>query len=100
LESFEAIMHQDLNGDGISGPPPLPTTRIEPVGTTSTGQVRTNYFLDSISSGTGPELKYLGAAVAAGQFGAWAPIGAEQTGGGYDVVWKNLNADQYTVFIF
>src|SRR5207237_701830 len=93
LESFEPVMHQDLNGDGIIGPPPLPTTTIESFGSTSLVQVGTNYFLDSISTGTGPELKYLGAAVVAGQFGAWAPIGAEQTTSGYDVVWKNLNGD-------
>jgi hypothetical protein len=34
----------------------------------------------------------------AGQFGAWAPIGAEQTATGYEVAWKNGNADQYTIW--
>ncbi len=33
-----------------------------------------------------------------GQFGAWAPIGAEQTAGGYEVAWKVPGADQYTVW--
>src|SRR6202011_248846 len=54
--------------------------------------------LDSISSGSGPELKYNGAAVVAGQFGAWAPIGVEQTATGYEVAWKAAGADQYTVW--
>ncbi len=34
----------------------------------------------------------------AGQFGAWTPIGAEQTAGGYEVAWKVPGADQYTVW--
>ena len=33
-----------------------------------------------------------------GQFGAWAPIGAEQLGSGYVVVWKNGGADQYVTW--
>ena len=55
------------------------------------------FFLDS-SSGSGPELKYAGANVVAGQFGAWTPIGAEQTASGYEVAWKITGADQYTVW--
>ena len=34
----------------------------------------------------------------AGQFGAWTPIGAEQTATGYEVAWKVAGADQYTVW--
>ena len=58
----------------------------------------TNFFLDSISTGTGPELQYGGAPVAAGQFGSWTPIGAEQTAGGYEVAWKLPGTDQYSVW--
>src|SRR5438105_10268288 len=36
--------------------------------------------------------------VVAGQFGTWAPIGAEQTASGYEVAWKNSVADQYSVW--
>ena len=50
------------------------------------------------AAGSGPALKYAGAAVAAGQFGAWTPIGAEQTATGYEVAWKMPGADQYTVW--
>ncbi len=56
-----------------------------------------NFFLDD-SGGSGPALKYGGADVVAGQFGAWTPIGAEQTASGYEVAWKNAGTDQYTVW--
>ena len=39
-----------------------------------------------------------GTPVVAGQFGAWTPIGAEQTAGGYEVAWKVAGTDQYTVW--
>ena len=59
LESLETSFHQDLNGDGVIGP--SPPTVIEAFGSTSLVEVGNNYYLDSISSGTGPELKYAGA---------------------------------------
>src|SRR5205085_1146476 len=98
LESLETTFHQDLNGDGIIGLPPLPTTAIESSGSTSLVQVGTNYFLDPVAGGTGPELKYGGTAVTAGQFGGWTPIGAEQTANGFDIAWKVQGGDQYTVW--
>ncbi len=61
-------------------------------------EVGNNFYLNSNSSGSGPELKYAGAAVVAGEFGAWTPIGTEQTAGGYEVAWKNPGADQYTAW--
>jgi serralysin len=97
LESFETVFHQDLNGDGVIGVPAV-TTVIESFGSTSLTQVGNNYYLDSISTGTGPELKFGGTAVVTGQFGTIAPIGAEQTGSGYDVAWKLPGADQYIVW--
>ena len=71
----------------------IPTV-IELSGSTSLTEVGNNFYL----GGSGPELKYAGAAVVAGQFGAWAPIGAEQTLTGYEVAWKVAGADQYTVW--
>jgi hypothetical protein len=41
------------------------------------------------------ELSLSGAPVVFGQFGEWAPIAAEQTANGYQVVWKLAGADQY-----
>ena len=93
LESLETIFHQDLNGDGTIG---VVTTVIQTDGSTSLTEVGNNYFL--YNSGTGPELKYGGAAVIAGQFGSWTSIGAVQTTGGYEVAWKIPGADQYTVW--
>src|SRR5207248_1838949 len=95
LTSLETSFHQDLNGDGVIG---LVTTVIESSGSTKLVQIGSNYFLNSISSGSGPELKYSGAAVVAGQFGGWVPIGAEPTGSGYEVAWKIPGSDQYTVW--
>ena len=87
--------HQDLNGDGTIG---LVGKAIESFGSTSLLKVGNNYDLESISSGTGPELQYKGAPVTAGQFGTYVPIGAEQTATGYDVAWKISGTNGYTVW--
>ena len=73
LESFETTLHQDLNGDATTGPT---TAAIEAFGATSLTKVADSYFFNYASSG--PQLKLNGVYVAAGQFGAWTPIGAEQ----------------------
>ncbi len=57
-----------------------------------------NEFYLRDSAGNGPSLKYGGADVVAGQFGGWTPLGVEKVGSGYQVVWKNGGADQYTVW--
>jgi hypothetical protein len=100
LESLETSFHQDLNGDGVigiptSGTPGTPATTIEAFGSTSLVEVGSNFFLNSVSSGTGPELKFGGANFVAGQADGWTPIGAEQTATGYEVAWKMTGADQY-----
>ena len=46
-----------------------PTTVIEALGSTSLVQAGSNYFLNPVAGGTGPELKYNGAPVVAGQIG-------------------------------
>ena len=98
LEALEPSFQQDLNGDGVIGPPPT-TTVIESFGATSLVQVGSNYFLRANGTTTGPELKYAGAPVVAGQFGAGInPIGAEQTASGYEVAWKATGADQFWVW--
>ncbi|SHJ84911.1 Tryptophan-rich Synechocystis species C-terminal domain-containing protein [Bradyrhizobium lablabi] len=98
LESFETSFHQDLNGDGVIGPPSPQTSVIESSGSTSLVEVGNNYYFYSNSTGAGPELKFAGAAVVAGQLGAWAPIGVEQTLTGYEVAWKVAGADEYGVW--
>jgi serralysin len=94
LESLEPIFHQDLNGDGVIG---LTTTVIQVDGSTSLTEVANQYYLYN-SAGSGPALKLSGAAVVAGQFGAWVPIGAVQTASGYEVAWKVPGADEYSVW--
>jgi hypothetical protein len=74
------------------------TTVIEAQGSTSLVQVGNHYFLYPVGGSSGPELSYLGAPFVAGQTGAWVPIGAEKTAGGYEVAWKVTGADQYTVW--
>ena len=102
LQSLETTFHQDLNGDGtigpVAAPPPPPaggaSTVIEAFGSTSLVEVGNNYFLQP-NGGSAVELSLGGAPVVAGQFGQWAPIGAEQTASGYEVAWKMTGADQY-----
>jgi serralysin len=98
LESLEPSFHQDLNGDGTIGVPAAPGAAIEAFGATSLVVANNNYYLNPVSGGTGPVLKYGGPAVTVGQFGAWAFIGAEQTGSGYQVALHLSGADQYTVW--
>lgn len=98
ITSLETTLQQDLNGDGTIGAPAPSGTTIESSESTKLLQVGSNYYLVSISGGSGPELKCYGTPVTAGQFSGWAPIGTEQTASGYQVVWKNLGADQYIVW--
>ena len=70
---------------------------IEASGATRLDQVANEFYLHD-GAGNGPSLKYAGADVVAGQFGAWTPLGVEKVGSGYQVVWKNGSADQYIVW--
>ena len=73
-------------------------TVIEAFGSTKLVQVGSNFFLNPVAGGTGPELKYSGANFTAGStWGGWAPIGAEAISGGYEVAFK-IGADSYTVW--
>jgi Ca2+-binding RTX toxin-like protein len=103
FQSIEPVFHQDLNGDGVIGVPPLsappaPTTAIEASGATSLDKLGSNYLLDAIGGSQGPTLKYGGAAVVAGQFGSWSPVAAEATSGGYYVAWKDSVSGQYSAW--
>ncbi|MFB6448179.1 calcium-binding protein [Bradyrhizobium tunisiense] len=88
LISLEPSFHQDLNGDGAIGIPP-----IETAGSTVLMLSNNNYYLNSKTTGTGPVLKYQGSPVLAANWGAWSVIAAEQvSGGGYNVVWKSATS--------
>jgi serralysin len=96
LESYEPSFHQDLNGDGMIG---IPTRAIQTNGSTSLVKVRNNFYLYANGTSSGPELKYGGVPVMAGQFGAWTPIGAIQTATGYEVAWKVPGVHQYGIWM-
>ena len=98
IETLETSFQQDLNGDGTMGIPVVSGTAIESFGLTKLVQVGSNYYLASLSSNSGPELKCYGAPVIVGQYGAWTPIGTEQTASGYQVVLKNGTADSYIIW--
>ncbi|MCG2671612.1 NF038122 family metalloprotease [Bradyrhizobium sp. GCM10023182] len=97
LEQAETIFHQDLNGDGIIGVPKASPT-IEAYGSTGLVQSGSNFYMNPVAGGTGPELKYGGSPVTAGQFGAWTPVGAEHITSGYEVAWQIFGTDQFTVW--
>src|SRR5207244_522768 len=95
LEAIETSFHQDLNGDGQIGPT---IAVIEANGSTRLTEVANQYYLFD-NSGSGPSLKYTGAPVLAGQYGsAVVPIAAEVTASGYEVAWKVLGTNQYSVW--
>ncbi len=102
LESIETSFNYDLNGDGIIGVPTGGTTGgsltvIESSGTTSLLTDGTHYFLEP-NGGAAVELSYNGSPVAVGEFGAWAPIAAQQTATGFEVALKEAGADLYGVW--
>ncbi|OKO68562.1 hypothetical protein AC629_42020, partial [Bradyrhizobium sp. NAS80.1] len=77
------------------------TTIIEALGATKLDQIGNNYFMDPVAgnAGTGPELKFGGSVVIAGQFGSsWTLLGTEQTSSGYEVAWKNTATGSFTVW--
>ena len=94
VAALEPSFAQDLNGSGAI----TPTTVVEAEGATSLVEIAGTYFLYPDGGLLGPQLRYGGAAVTAGQFGTWAPIAAEQAAGGYQVAWQFGTADQYTVW--
>ncbi|PSO16017.1 M10 family metallopeptidase C-terminal domain-containing protein [Bradyrhizobium sp. MOS003] len=102
LQALEPTLHQDINGDGTTGvpvAPPVSSGAIEAFGSTATVLSGGNYYLNNISTGSGPTLKYAGSVVNAANYSTWSVIGAEQvTGGGYDVVWKNSANAHYSVW--
>src|SRR5258705_7655404 len=94
MESLEATFQQDLNSDGTTG---VVSTAIETTGTAKLAKVADFYFLYQGTGATGSVLRYNGAAVMVGA-SAWTPLGAEVSGSGYKVVFKNGNADQYVAW--
>src|SRR6185436_6163803 len=94
VQALEPGFNQDLNGGGIAT-----RTPIESVGGTWLANIANTYVGSPTGSLLGWQIKINGAAVTAGQFGAWTPIGAEKMADGSSpVVWENGNIDQYIVW--
>ncbi len=91
LEELELTFNEDLNGDGTTGP----TTTAIPIGGNGMLDAVANQF--ELTGGTAPFLQLNGSVVVAGQFGSWTPVGALQTGNGYEVAFSN-GANQYVVW--
>src|SRR5262249_48864790 len=87
---------QDLNGDGITG---VIATSLEAFGVTKLSQVGNTYMVTAVAGGSGPQIRFSGAPVTAGQFGAFVAFAAGQlAGSGYEVAWRIVGADQYAVW--
>ncbi len=85
-------------GVAVAGSSFLPST-IETFGSTSLVLSGGNYHLNSISTGTGPVLKYQGNPVIAADWGSWSVVGAEQvSGGGCDVAWKYAPDGHFSIW--
>ena len=95
LQQLTAVDLKELDALGFHLASNISTT-IQTDGTTSLVQTGSNYFLNNVSTGTGPELMYGGAPVTAGEFGSISPIGAVQTASGYDIAWKIPGTNQFT----
>ncbi|MCK1359492.1 hypothetical protein IVB28_11760 [Bradyrhizobium sp. 199] len=76
---------------------PTSGTVIESAGATRLVESGDKFYLNT-STGTGPSLKYAGADFVNGSDHTWAPIAAEKTATGYEVVWKEASTGQYTAW--
>ena len=94
IQSLEPGFNQNLNGvGGITA-----RSVIESVGSTTLATIANVFMLSPTGSSLGPQIRQSGALVTVGQFGAYTPIAAEASGGGYQVAWKNGAADEYIVW--
>ena len=82
----------------IGVPASGPTTIIEAKGMPELVQVGNDYFMNPVSGGTGPEVMLNGSPVVVGQFPGRAPVGAEQTAGGYELAMKSASTNQFIIW--
>lgn len=100
LQSLEPSFQQDINGDGAIGAvSTMPSsTVIESFGSTDLVQLGSNFYFYATGGSSGPQFKYKGVAVVAGQLDSWSFVGAEKTASGYEVALHVVGTDQYTVW--
>lgn len=94
LQSLETAFGQNLNGDMTIG---TVSVEIESSGTTKLARVADLYFMYQGSGTSGAVLQQNGSYVVA-VGGAWTALGVERWSDGYQVVWKNDQADQYALW--
>jgi hypothetical protein len=95
LAGVEGNFGENFAGAGVSKASP---SKIASNGTTMLNSVGNLFELTSVASGTGPLLELNGSVVTSGQFTAgWTPVGALQTGNGYEVAFKST-AGTYVVW--
>jgi serralysin len=51
-----------------------------------------------LQNGSGPSLKFTGQDVVSGQFGDWTPIAVEKTAAGYEIAWKSLGSNLFSLW--
>jgi Ca2+-binding RTX toxin-like protein/20S proteasome alpha/beta subunit len=73
-------------------------TTLESFGSTKLVQVSNNYAFYPVGGSSSPQIRFNGAAMTVGQFGSWVPFAAEQITGGYEIAWKIVGTDQYSVW--
>ncbi|MCK1551544.1 M10 family metallopeptidase C-terminal domain-containing protein [Bradyrhizobium sp. 177] len=98
LENYEPSFQQDLNGDGVVGVPAQTGTTIEAYGATSLVQVGSNYFLNPVAGGSGPEVMLNHAPLGAGQFSGWSPVAGEKTSSGFMFAMHTTASDQFIIW--
>ena len=94
LESLEAVFQQNFNGDGTTG---VASSTVETAGTTKLARVADFYFMYQGNGTSGAVLQQNGSPVMA-VGSTWTALGTERWSGGYQVVWKNGSADQYSLW--
>jgi Ca2+-binding RTX toxin-like protein len=102
LKALETTFQQDLNGDGVIGVAPAAATPasmilIETNGSAGLAQIGNNFYVGNASTGYNAELKFGGVAQVVDPTGLVAPLGAEKTATGYQVVWS-LGSGQYSIW--
>ncbi|MFK4580273.1 M10 family metallopeptidase C-terminal domain-containing protein [Bradyrhizobium ottawaense] len=97
-DTVTGVEYFQFGGVAVASSTLVPTA-VEAFGSTSVVLTNGNYYLNNISTGAGPVLKFGGAVVNVADYGTWSVIAAEQvSGGGYDVVWKNSANAHYSVW--
>ena len=90
------ILNNRLRGHTWGGVGWVRVAIIESSGTTSLQLDGSNHYV--LTGSLTATLRFGGGPVTMNQFGAWTPIGAEQSGQNFVVVWRNTVLNQYVTW--